>query len=73
MYIERNVSDNIISTVMNMVGKTKDTLKSRYDLVDLGIRQGLHPIEDGNNVLLPAACYALSPQEKLKVCMQLLS
>nr|XP_016483468.1 PREDICTED: uncharacterized protein LOC107804152 [Nicotiana tabacum] len=63
---KRNVSDNIISTVMNMVGKTKDTLKSRYDLVDLGIRQGLHPIEDGNNVLLPAACYALSPQEKLK-------
>ncbi|XP_060170851.1 uncharacterized protein LOC132601805 [Lycium barbarum] len=68
MHIERNVSDNILSTVMNMVGKTKDTLKSRYDLVDLGIRQGLHPIEDGDNILLPAACYALSIQEKLKVC-----
>ncbi|XP_060201915.1 uncharacterized protein LOC132630351 [Lycium barbarum] len=68
MHIERNVSDNILSTVMNMVGKTKDTLKSRYDLVDLGIRQGFHPIEDGDNILLPAACYALSLQEKLKVC-----
>nr|XP_009784891.1 PREDICTED: uncharacterized protein LOC104233225 isoform X2 [Nicotiana sylvestris] len=53
---------------MNMVGKTKDTLKSRYDLMDLGIRQRLHPIEDGNNILLPAACYALSAEEKLKVC-----
>uniref|UniRef100_A0A1U7W3C0 Uncharacterized protein LOC104224561 n=1 Tax=Nicotiana sylvestris TaxID=4096 RepID=A0A1U7W3C0_NICSY len=51
-----------------MVGKTKDTLKSRYDLMDLGIRQRLHPIEDGNNILLPVACYALSPEEKLKVC-----
>ncbi|XP_019257788.1 PREDICTED: uncharacterized protein LOC109236007 [Nicotiana attenuata] len=68
MHIERNVSDNIILTVMNMVGKTKDTLKSRYDLVDLGIRQELHPIEDGDNVLLPAACYALSSEEKLKLC-----
>lgn len=26
IYLERNVSDNIISTVMNMVEKTKDTL-----------------------------------------------
>ncbi|XP_009782279.1 uncharacterized protein [Nicotiana sylvestris] len=68
MHIERNVSDNIILTVMNMVGKTKDTLKSRYDLMDLGIRQRLHPIEDGNNILLPVACYALSAEEKLKVC-----
>ncbi|XP_016470962.2 uncharacterized protein LOC107793188 [Nicotiana tabacum] len=68
MHIERNVSDNILSTVMNMVGKTKDTLKSRYDLMDLGIRQRLHPIVDGNNILLPAACYALSAEEKLKVC-----
>lgn len=68
MYIERNVFDNILSTVMNMAGKTKDTLKSRYDFVDLGIRQGLHPIEDGDRILLPTTCYTLSPQEKLKVC-----
>ncbi|XP_075088459.1 uncharacterized protein LOC142161728 [Nicotiana tabacum] len=47
---------------------TKDTVKSRYDLVNLGIRQGLHPVEDGKNVLLPAACYALSLDEKLKAC-----
>ncbi|KAM3301204.1 hypothetical protein P3S67_015705 [Capsicum chacoense] len=53
---------------MSMVGKTRDTLKSRYDLVDLGIRQSLHPIEDGDNILLPVACYALSPEEKLKLC-----
>ena len=68
MHIERNFSENIVSTVMNFVGKTKDTLKSRYDLVDLGIRQQLHPIEDGNKILIPAACYALSSEEKLKVC-----
>ena len=68
MHIERNMSDIILSTVMSIVGKTKDTMKSRYDLVDLGIRQGLHPIEDGDNILLPVAGYALSPQEKFNVC-----
>ncbi|WMV18529.1 hypothetical protein MTR67_011914 [Solanum verrucosum] len=68
MHIERNVSDNILLTVMSIVGKTKDTLKSRYDLVDLGIRQGLDLIEDGDTILLPVACYALSSQEKLKLC-----
>ncbi|PHT66015.1 hypothetical protein T459_30440 [Capsicum annuum] len=66
MHIERNVSANVISTVMNLIRKTKDTLKNRYDLVYLGIRKGLNPIEDGDNVLLSAACCALSPEEKLK-------
>ncbi|XP_019223546.1 PREDICTED: uncharacterized protein LOC109205295 [Nicotiana attenuata] len=67
---KRDVHSNAYNwkKIMNMVGKTKDTLKSRYDLMDLGIRQRLHPIEDGNNILLPAACYALSAEEKLKVC-----
>ena len=36
--------------------------------MDLGIRQGLHPIYDGDNILLPVACYALSPHEKFKLC-----
>ncbi|KAM3284809.1 hypothetical protein P3S67_023608 [Capsicum chacoense] len=69
IHIETNMSESFLSTIMSMVGKTKDTLKSRYDLLDLGIRQSLHPIEDGDNILLPAACYALSPEEKLKLCI----
>ena len=36
--------------------------------MDLGIRQGLHPIKDGDNILLPVACYAMSPYEKFKLC-----
>ena len=71
MHIERNVSDNVLGTIMNMTGKTKDTLKSRLDLVDLGIRERLHPQVDGNNVnnmLIPAASYVLSSTEKSKFC-----
>ncbi|KAM3267325.1 hypothetical protein P3S67_032497 [Capsicum chacoense] len=67
MHIKRNVSESFISTMMSMVGKTEDTLKSRYDLMNLGIRKSLHP-EDGDNILLPVACYAFSPEEKFKLC-----
>ncbi|KAF7839387.1 uncharacterized protein G2W53_007869 [Senna tora] len=35
---------------------------------DLGIGHQLHPIQDGQNFLLPPACFALSSEEKLKVC-----
>lgn len=68
MHIERNVSDNVLGTVLNMKGKTKDTLKSRYDLVDMGIRHNLHPYVDGSKVWLPAATYALSTNEKTIFC-----
>ncbi|KAF7812494.1 uncharacterized protein G2W53_033470 [Senna tora] len=39
-----------------------------YTKIDACIRHQLHPIQDGQNFLLPAACYALSSEEKLKVC-----
>ncbi|XP_028758731.1 uncharacterized protein LOC114717701 [Neltuma alba] len=68
MHIERNVSDNLVSTVMDLLGKTKDTLKSRYDLVDLGIRSNLHPIKNGNDVYKPPAPYTLSSEKKQFLC-----
>ena len=38
MHIEKNICDSIIGTLLNIEGKTKDTLKSRIDLTHLGIR-----------------------------------
>lgn len=61
MHIERNLSDNILSTVMSIVVKTKDTLKSRYDLVDLGIRKGLHPIVDGDKIFVTSSMLCIVP------------
>ncbi|XP_052177584.1 uncharacterized protein LOC127791645 [Diospyros lotus] len=43
MHIEKNVCDNIIWTLLNVSGKTKDNLKARLDLKELGIRKKLHP------------------------------
>jgi hypothetical protein len=37
MYIEKNVCDNLIGTLLNLSGKTKDDLNARLDLEKLGI------------------------------------
>ena len=37
IHIEKNVCENIIGTILNVDGKSKDNLKSRLDLVDLEI------------------------------------
>nr|XP_051210888.1 uncharacterized protein LOC127328322 [Lolium perenne] len=42
MHIEKNICDNLIGTFMNIQGKTKDTVNSRLDLEDMGIRGDLH-------------------------------
>ncbi|XP_074364848.1 uncharacterized protein LOC141705880 isoform X2 [Apium graveolens] len=41
MHIEKNVCDNIIGTLLDIEGKSKDNLKARKDLEDLNIREEL--------------------------------
>lgn len=43
MHLEKNVFDNIVGTLLDMPKKTKDGLQSRMDLVEMGIREELHP------------------------------
>ncbi|KAG8490967.1 hypothetical protein CXB51_014698 [Gossypium anomalum] len=38
-----NVYENIIGTILNVDGKSKDTLQSQLDLVNMRIRRDLHP------------------------------
>ncbi|WCJ24620.1 hypothetical protein M5689_006565 [Euphorbia peplus] len=68
MHIEKNVSENIIGTLMNIKGKTKDTIKARLDLVKMDIRRDLHPIVDTEKVRIPVACYTLRGDEKSAFC-----
>jgi hypothetical protein len=70
MHIEKNICDNLLGTFLNIEGKTKDTLNSRLDLEDLGIRKELHlrPVEDGESFEMPEAWYTMSKQEKLAFC-----
>ncbi|XP_028215128.1 uncharacterized protein LOC114397232 [Glycine soja] len=68
MHVEKNVCDSLIGTLLNIKGKTKDGFKCRQDLVDMGIRQVLHPISKGNRTYLPPACYTMSTAEKRSFC-----
>ncbi|WMV40936.1 hypothetical protein MTR67_034321 [Solanum verrucosum] len=69
MHIEKNICDNIMGTIMNVKGKTKDTIKTRLDLKEMNIRPELHPIPRGEKVEVPTACYTLSPEDKHKLCL----
>ncbi|XP_073109657.1 uncharacterized protein [Elaeis guineensis] len=68
MYIARNVSSNILGIVLDIKRKTKDTLKGRFDLVDMNIRHNLHPYIENGKLKMLVATYTLSPQEKIAFC-----
>ncbi|XP_058009289.1 uncharacterized protein LOC131183161 [Hevea brasiliensis] len=68
MHIEKNICDNILGTIMNIKGKTKDGIKTRLDLQALNIRPELHPVQQGNKVVIPPALYSLSTSEKYRLC-----
>jgi len=60
MHVEKNVCDSIIETLLNIQGKMKDSLNTRQDLAEMGIRSQLHPRYDGKKIYLPPACHSLS-------------
>jgi hypothetical protein len=65
MHVTKNVFDNIIGTLLDMLRKTKDGLKSRADLVHFDLRPELHPILRPNGkYFLPPASYTLIVEEK---------
>ena len=68
MHIAKNICDNIMGTIMNVNGKTKDTINTRLDLQEMDIRIELHPIQKGEKIEVPT-CYTLSPEDKHKLCL----
>ncbi|KAJ9556462.1 hypothetical protein OSB04_011076 [Centaurea solstitialis] len=68
MHIEKNVCDSLLGLLLNISGKTKDGVRVRKDMVEMGIRPQLAPIESGSRTYLPPACYTLSRVEKTRFC-----
>ncbi|XP_020973052.1 uncharacterized protein LOC107630916 [Arachis ipaensis] len=63
MHIEKNVCDNIVFTIMNEKGKSKDYIKARRDLQSMGIKHDLWPWEDKK---YPSAIFTMTnPQKEL--------
>ncbi len=65
MHIEKNVVVNIIGTILDIKGKTKDNINARLDLEEMGLRSDLHPVRSNpNKPLLPPACFTMSNKQK---------
>ncbi|XP_016206754.1 uncharacterized protein LOC107647150 [Arachis ipaensis] len=61
MHIEKNMCDNIIYTILNDSGKSKDNLKARKDLQLMEIRHELWPRKDGK---YPTTIFSISNSQK---------
>ena len=46
MHIEKNVGENVLYTILNEPGKSKDHLAARKDLQEMGIRSDAWPNEN---------------------------
>ncbi|XP_042952408.1 uncharacterized protein LOC122289468 isoform X2 [Carya illinoinensis] len=68
MHTEKNIFDNVLGTLMNIQGKTKDNINARRDLAELGIRKELHLKEEGDRVVIPHAYFMLHGDERKKFC-----
>ena len=64
MHIEKNVFEQVINTIMNVKGKSKDDINSRNDL-SMHCKQQKHNIQicsvanGGQREVMPAAPYVL--------------
>ncbi|KAJ9557190.1 hypothetical protein OSB04_011804 [Centaurea solstitialis] len=50
----------LIGLLLNIPRKSKDGVKFRKDMVEMGIRSKLAPVDNGKRTYLPPACYTLS-------------
>ena len=68
MNITKNICASTLGTLLATKGESKDSIKSRMDLEQMGVRPELHPItlEDGTNKL-PVASWTISKGEKEKL------
>lgn len=70
MHIEKNIFDNMLGTLLDIPGKTKDHLNTRLDLMDMGIQKELHPFKFNENgkVQVAKACFSMTAKEKIIFC-----
>ncbi|XP_021747570.1 uncharacterized protein LOC110713426 [Chenopodium quinoa] len=67
MHIEKNVCDNILGTLLDIEGKSKDNIKARHDLKHVKIMKHLAPKLIDGKWHMPPVPYTLSKAQKLTV------
>jgi len=66
--MSRKMCDSVIGMLLIIQGKTKDGLNAFQDLIEMGIRDQLHPRSDGKKIYLLPACHTLSKRKKISFC-----
>jgi hypothetical protein len=65
MYIKKNVMDNILGTILDIPGKTKDDLAACTDFMEMGLKYKLHLFTtDDGRTYMPAACHTKFRDDK---------
>jgi hypothetical protein len=67
MHIEKNICEALLATLLGLA-KSKDSLKARLDMQELGIRKDQHPVQEKGKYTLPPALYTLGKKEKEILC-----
>ncbi|XP_042988732.1 uncharacterized protein LOC122316266 [Carya illinoinensis] len=73
MHIEENICDNVLGTVMDIEGKTKDTANACRDLMELGLRKELHLQPSANGYSMVLGSYTLDIDQMRHFCEWLAS
>ncbi|KAI5343331.1 hypothetical protein L3X38_011207 [Prunus dulcis] len=60
----KNVFDTLVGTILDIEGKTKDTIKARLDLERMGIRMGLWMNRDSDKARRDLAFFSIKPNDK---------
>ncbi|KAI5313461.1 hypothetical protein L3X38_042637 [Prunus dulcis] len=60
----KNVFDTLVGTILDIEGKTKDTIKARLDLERIGIRRGLWMNRDSDKARRDRAFFSMKPNDK---------
>ena len=68
MHIKKSICDNIIVTLLNIEGKTKDNLKSRIGLIHLGTRHDWQVQDEGKPRDMAPAVYVLDKVKRKEFC-----
>ncbi|KAI5323415.1 hypothetical protein L3X38_032487 [Prunus dulcis] len=64
MHVEKNVFDTLVGTILDIEGKTKDTIKARLDLERMGIQRGLWMNRDSDKARRDLAFFSMKPNDK---------
>ncbi|CAL9018035.1 unnamed protein product [Prunus brigantina] len=64
MHVEKNVFDTLVGPILDIEGKTKDTIKARLDLERMGIRRGSWMNRDSDKARRDLAFFSMKPNDK---------